>query len=494
MTQTQKEKNIDIKYIVGCIVGLVLMFFFANIVPEWGGITELGVAMIGVFIGLLVLITITGQLIWPSCAAYIAVIFHGYMTAAAATSSFIGTTVIIQMVAVCVICSAMREAGTGEVIAKKLLTTKAIQGKPVLFSIVFLLTFLFADILLNSFGGIIFSFAVFDSIVDSLGYERDDKYVQCMTLGLYLDGMIGCAILPFSGMQLGITNAFNSAMNNFGLNFDPSIYIISVLPVGIIFIILLVLAMKYLFKCDMSKIKDLDTSKLDSLDKVSNKFNSIQIIYLVSFIIGIAYSFALLLIPKTVPWYAKFASITQAAWFILVIVVLSMVKVKGKPIMDAAKHFKEGANWGFITTVGIFSLLGGALNAEELGIKAWLTSIMGPVFSNMSWPLFVLMIVLVCTIVTNFFSNMATGVIVASLTAPFVAAFANQGINVSVVGAAIAYSSMFAFMTYAAAGPAPLLLGRKGITNKFIWSKGLLATVLYIIVATVVFSIMGIIL
>ena len=84
-----------------------------------------------------------------------------------------------------------------------------------LFSIVFLLTFLFADILLNSFGGIIFSFAVFDSIVDSLGYERDDKYVQCMTLGLYLDGMIGCAILPFSGMQLGITNAFNSAMNNF---------------------------------------------------------------------------------------------------------------------------------------------------------------------------------------------------------------------------------------------------------------------------------------
>ena len=89
---------------------------------------------------------------------------------------------------------------------------------------------------------------------------------------------------------------------------------------------------------------------------------------------------------------------------------------------------------------------------------------------------------------------MATGVIVASLTAPFVAAFANQGINVSVVGAAIAYSSMFAFMTYAAAGPAPLLLGRKGITNKFIWSKGLLATVLYIIVATVVFSIMGIIL
>lgn len=494
MTETKTAKKIDVKYIVGCIVGLVFMFFFANIVPEWGGISALGVAMIGTFIGLLVLITVTGQLIWPSLVAYIAVIYHGYMTAAVATSNLMGTTVIIQMVAVCVICSAMREAGTGEVIAKKLLTTKAIQGKPVLFSIAFLLTFLFADILLNSFGGIIFSFAVFDSIIDSLGYERDDKYVQCMTLGLYLDGMIGCAILPFSGMQLGITNAFNAAMKNFGLSFDPGIYIISVLPVGILFIVLYVLAMKYIFKCDMSKIKDLDASKLSSLDNVSNKFNGIQITYLVAFLFGIAYSFALLLIPKTVPWYAKFASITQAAWFVLVIVILSIIKINGKPILDANKHFKEGANWGFIFTVGIFSLLGGALSSNDLGIKAWLTSLMGPVFSNMPWPVFVLMIVLVCTIVTNFFSNMATGVIVASLTAPFVAVFATQGINVSVVGAAIAYSSMFAFMTYAAAGPAPLLLGRKGITNKFIWSKGLLGTAIYVIVATVVFSIMGIIL
>ena len=89
---------------------------------------------------------------------------------------------------------------------------------------------------------------------------------------------------------------------------------------------------------------------------------------------------------------------------------------------------------------------------------------------------------------------MATGVIVASLTAPFVAAYAAQGINISVVGAAIAYSSMFAYMTYAAAGPAPLLLGKEGISNKFIWSKGLFTMVVYIVVATVIFSLMGIIL
>ena len=489
-----KTSKVDLKYLIGSLVGLFLMFFASSVIPTWAEVTELGVSMIGAFVGLLVLITVTGELIWPSCAAYIAVIYHGYMNAATATSNFVGTTVILQMVAVCVICSAMREAGTGEVIAKKLLTAKAIQGKPILFTFVFLVAFLFADILLNSFGGIIFSFAVFESVVTALGYKKNDKYVQAMYLGLYLDGMIGCAILPFSGMQLGITNAFNAAVAPLGYSFNPAIYILAVLPVGIVFILLYTLAMKFVFRCDMSKLVSLNVDELPSLAKVNKKFNKIQIIYLAAFVFGIAYSFALLLLPKTLPWYEKFSSITQAAWFILVIVILSAVRIKGKPIMNANKHFKEGAMWGFITTVGIFSMLGGALSSNDLGIKAWLVSTLGPFFSSMSWPMFVLMIVVVCSVVTNFFSNMATGVIVASLTAPFVVQYAEAGINVSVIGAAIAYSSMFAYLTYAAAGPAPILLGREGIENKFIWTKGLFTLVLYIVTATVVFSLMGYIL
>lgn len=494
MPELSKRKPVDVKYVIFVIIGLVLMFLSDKFIPTWGPVTPMGVAMLGAFVGLLLLITATGELIWPACAAYIAVIFHGYMDANAATSSFVGTTVIIQMVAVTVICSALRETGAGEVIAKKLLTAKFVQGKPLAFTITFLVAFLFADILLNTFGGIIFSFAVFESVCNALGYKKNDKYVQSMYLGLYLDGMIGCAILPFSGMQLGITNSFNAAMGNFGHAFNPAFYIIAVIPVGVCFMVVYALAMRYIFGCDMSKLKELDINNLDSLKSVSDKFNKVQIIYILAFVFGIAYSFALLILPKTLSWYGRFASITQAAWFILVIVILSFVKVDGKALMNTAKHFKEGANWGFITTVGIFSALGGALSSNDLGIKTWLTEILGPVFSNMSWPVFVLLIVVVCSVVTNFFSNMATGVIVASMTAPFAAAFADSGINVSVIGAAIAYSSMFAYLTYAAAGPAPILLGREGIENRFIWSKGLITLVIYIVVATVVFSLMGVIL
>ena len=53
---------------------------------------------------------------------------------------------------------------------------------------------------------------------------------------------------------------------------------------------------------------------------------------------------------------------------------------------------------------------------------------------------------------------------------------------------------MFAFMTYAAAGPAPLLLGREGIETKFIWTKGLMTLAAYVVVAAVLFSLLGLIL
>ena len=122
MAGTPAEKKLDLKYIIWVCIGLVLMFFGGKIIPTRGTVTELGVTMIGVFVGLLVLITATNETIWPSCAALVATIFHGYMNAATAISNFVGTTVILQMIAITVICSALRETGAGQVLAKNMLT------------------------------------------------------------------------------------------------------------------------------------------------------------------------------------------------------------------------------------------------------------------------------------------------------------------------------------------------------------------------------------
>ena len=491
MAETLEKKSISPVRAILTAVGLILMFLGGKIVPTWGPMTELGVAMVCAFVGLVILITVTNEQIWPACAALLSIIVWGYMKSADAIFNFVGTTVIVQMIAICVICSGLRETGAGQVIAKKLLTMKAIQGKPLLFSAILLIAFLIADIFLSTFGGLLFSYAVLDSIGDALGYKKNDKYMQAMAVGLYLAAMLGSSILPFSGMVLGITNAFNAAMGTYGYAFNPAIYIICTIPVGIVFMILYTLCIRYVYKADMSKLENLDASQLPSLKEVGDKFTARQIWYIGAFIFGVAYSFVLLFLPKGTPFQVWFSGISQCAWFIFVIVLLSIIRVDGAPLMDCNKHFPRGAMWQSIVTVGVFSMLGGALSSNDLGFKQWLIDVIGPMFSNMSWPVFVLLIVVVCAVVTNFFSNMATGVIVATLTAPFAAEFAGKGVNVSVIGTAIALSSMFAYLTYAAAGPAPILLGRDGVENKFIYGKAIVALPLYIIVATVLFSIFG---
>lgn len=165
-------------------------------------------SLIGVFIGLLVLITSTGKLIWPSLAVLVVTVLCGYMTGGDAVAKFMGTTTIFQVVAILVICSALRETGAGKVIAEKIITAKFVQGRPFVFTMSFLLAFLFADIFLDTFGGIIFSLTIFESTREALGYEKNDKCTQVMTVGLYLCGMLGASLIPFAPMTVAITSAF----------------------------------------------------------------------------------------------------------------------------------------------------------------------------------------------------------------------------------------------------------------------------------------------
>ena len=488
----KKEKN-PVVYWIGVVAGLFLMFVFGRVCPAWGAVTPMGVNMIGIFIGLLLLITVTGELIWPALAALVATVLCGYMTGGDIIAKFMGTTTILQVIAILVICAALRSTGAGAVIAKKIVTAKFVQGRPLVFTMFFLIAFLFADIFLDTFGGILFSFTVFESVRETLGYEKNDRYVQAMTLGLYLCGMLGAALIPFTPMTLAITGAFSASAASYGFAFNPAVYIVAAIIVGTVFMVCYSLLMKYVFRCDMSRLKTLNVHEIEALKETSDKFNLTQVIYLVAFLIGIAYSFVLHFLPQDSSAYAFLSPITQAIWFVLVIVVLSIVKINGKPLMDCKKFFKEGANWGFICTIGMFMIIGGALSAPDLGVRTWLTDVLTPLFSNMSFPVFMFVIILICAIVTNFFSNMATGIIVSSITMPFIAVFASQGINPSVIATAIAYTSMCAYMTMAAAGPAPLLLGREGIETKFIWTRGLITLGAYVIVAVVFFSILGLV-
>ena len=491
MAQTLEKKKSGISYWIIVLVGLFLMFGFGKVCPTWAEVTPMGVTIVGIFIGLLTLVIGTGSMGWPCLMALFAAVLFGYMSAADVFAGFLGTSTIAQMLAYLAICEALRASGAGEVIAKFIITRKIVQGRPVLFTFAVFLAFFLAGIFIPPTGGIIFSYSVFESVREVLGYDRKSDYFRLGLVGLYVSCMLGVYTLPFKTMSTVVINTFLSNLGVEGFVFNNGMYIVTAFFIGIVFLFIYALSMRYVFRCDVTPIVSFDITKMDGFEREKIKFNKVQIIYFVAFLIGIGYSLVMMVVPKDASWYEKANSIGSALWMLFVIAALGIVRVDGKNIFSVEKNLRDGTMWGIIIAAGVLSILGNGLADAELGIRGWLFSILGPVLSNVSWPVFVFLCVLLATGITNFFSNMVTGIIVATIAAPFAVTYIEMGIDVSAAVIAIALAIQVAYLTYAAYTAAPLLLGHEGMDNKFIWTKGLYAVFLFIILTTVVLSIAG---
>ena len=96
---------------------------------------------------------------------------------------------------------------------------------------------------------------------------------------------------------------------------------------------------------------------------------------------------------------------------------------------SACGAFTKGVSWPIVMAVASMAAIGGLLVADEYGIKAWLTQALGGLFSNHSPLLFVAMTVLITLLLTNFFSNTATLLVVSSLVSALSVPWWMQGMT-----------------------------------------------------------------
>lgn len=492
MASTNSKKK-DITYWASTAIGLFLMFFFGKAFRPWAEITDMGMNILGIFLGMIIMFLGTGSMAWPSIIALFQVVMVGYKTTSEAFSAFLGTSTTVQMLAYLAICEGLRASGAGAVIAKFIITRKFVKGRPVLFTFFFFLAFFIAGIFVPPTGGIIFAFSVWENIRDVLGYDKNDKYSKAVLVGLYISCMLGVYTLPFKTMSSAVIKSFTASLGVESFAFNNGMYIVTTFFIGIALLLLYSIAIKVLFKCDLTPIKQLDIATMEGFDKESIKLNKKQCILLIFFALGVLYPLVMMFVPQTLVWYEKANSIGAALWMLLMVALLGIVRIDGKNIFSVEKNLHDGTVWGVITAVGVLAIVGNGLSDPNLGIRAWLTSLIGPLFSSISWPMFIFLCMFISVLVTNFFSNMVTGIIVATIAAPFCVGFMDAGIDVSAVAIAIAFSIQMSYLTVAAYTAAPLLLGREDMSNKYIWTKGLVPIAIFLIVGTLTLSLAGLI-
>ncbi|MCD8046101.1 MAG: hypothetical protein LUE90_05620 [Clostridiales bacterium] len=467
------------------IIGLLLMFVFPKVVSPFGPVTEIGVAVIGVFLGVIFMSLFSNQMFYVALMGMAALVYHGYMSGSEMAAAFLGNTTVTQLIFVVALCGALQSTGAMDVIAKKLLTAKFLKGRPLLLTMSFLLISYLISTVVMFISACILMHTVLESVYKVAGYDEDDPFVKHMLLGVYIASM-GSYALPFMGIQLTSIAMLRTSMDAYGLVFNTGVYTLTNVIIFVVFILLYTLSMKYVFHCNLEPLRTVDVSKSEKLQLTPDHISKQGWIYLSAFVLCIVYTVGLNVVPSTWRFYSVIFGFTSPWMWIVAVAILTVVRVDGERLMSGNDMLKNGVMWNLVALVGMFSVLGSAMTNEEIGIRTWLINLIGSMFNSANIIVMVILVVLVVTIATNVVNGLPCVLASVAIVMPFVCQMElDTGISASVVGTLINVCANMAFLTYSGSVYASLILGRKEITQKFMWTRGLITMIMFIAVAIV---------
>lgn len=488
--KTEKRTNYMV-YVIKLFISLFLIFVLGRILPTWGPVNRLGVQAICIFVGLIVMLSFNDfGLITPCLLGFIAVITSGAYTPSDLWAASFGNANVVQLIFVYVLCQLLIATGTGEFISRWLLSRKTIKGHPYLFMFIFFCVSALMGAV-ASIGGVVFVLALMESIIVNLGEEKQGRFSQWLSLGAFVAACSGMALIPYQGLALVIFGNLMTAMAESGVSLSYGKYMVAIALFLILFSLVVTFLIK-LAKVNVQKLREYDVTQI--ADAANTKLTRKQIIVIVTFLVGIAYSLCSGLVSGDSFVGGLLTSLDQSSWFILVIAVFFLLRERGDYLVPDVKTFQEGISWPLILTTCIFTVVGGMLTSSEFGVQEWLNLILEPVFGGLPYPVFILLICLIATVFTNFMSNVAVGMVVGTLTLPFALTYyENQGIEVTMWAAAVTMAACFAYMTMSASGYAPLFLTTPRIQKDqgFLYRCGGGVLIMGILLMAVIFTLLS---
>lgn len=473
----------DVKFYIHVIIGVALMFIIGAL-PNAEPITELGMKVLGVFIGTLYLFTAC-DVLWGSFLGLIAFGLTGYTTVDAAFVSCMGQGMVMQMFISMALCEGIRSSGALDKAAVRILSRKSLSGKPIRFLIVCQMAFFLMGFVVGPVPAAILAWSIFYTLAEKIGYEKEDKFYSTMIVVSFLSGFVGGMINPFVGVVAGEIAYITGALQ---VAFSTGLYLVVSFVVYAIFVYLMVLTVKYILKCDLSKLEKLDAESLAGEDKTPMTLQ--QKILLGSFFVAMIYVVLSSFIPATTVFGAALAKIGTTGFFALIVVILCILRVDGQPLMNLGASLKNGVFWGVLLATGVMMTLAPALTSEQVGVSAFLNATVGVLLGQMPIALFVIVVIVFTCLLTGVFSNMSTAIIVITIALPVAV---SQGFSAVALCMGVILSSNMGILTPAGGGVAPLLFGNENLTKGKLYKAlipNLIVYTVFMVILTFVFNIM----
>lgn len=470
---SSKLQGYTSKQIMHLVIGFILMFGVGYVVPTFSTITRDGMTMFFAFAGWLWLVISGTSMLVASALGLFAITCTGYYTATEVMQSGMASYVGILLLFSFIIVDAFNKSRTGEVIIAWALSRKILNGKPWLFLTAYFVIIIVLGSFVEHMGVILLAIVVIMNLSKVTKLDISHDLFKVMLLFSVLGAGIAARYLYYKGMTYTYLMSF---MVDYGEGIrmaDVSGYLLSLTVSLVLMVPVWLLVSRYIIKIDMTKIKALNVQDLSTPEL--SKLSTEQILILIVTIVAFFFPAIQALFPAESFIYIKMAQMGQPMFMCFCCGLCSLIKVDGKRLVDMDNTIGSSVMWGVLAAIAVVTLCSGAFSAEDTGLSAFLLEILGPVFANLGFVGSLCLLALISCSLTQVFSNMATAMILVTITSAVAGQFAAQGINVAVMPLLIEAGTNTASLTFAASAQAAVILGNDvmGGTNKWMLKRGI---------------------
>lgn len=436
MEETQKK----IPYFHYAVV--IASCFFFRFLPNFAGLSDFGMAVIGCFIGA-VYGWIMIDMLWPSIIAILGMCVSDLGITQTLAGSF-GSYVFIGLLLIYTMIALSSKTNALKWVADRITSSSLLEGKPWLIVWVILLLSWIFGLVNNVAGMVIFGAIITSMCTDCCMNQKNSKLAIFLYLGCSLALMFGQIMFPFMSTGLVMYAAYVSMFPSMPM--PMAAYVLFMAIMGFLMVTFWVVLMRFVFRVDVSPLAKCSCSTQENITR-----NQRIALFLIAFFILLN---VLALLP--LGWFSallnKFGIFGFAA---ITVCLIPLIKGDdGKPVANLPELLSAG-DWGQLFFIAFIMLLSATMNDASTGIPAAIPLIFKPFEFLPPW-VFIIVAIVIAVVLTNFANNLLLSVVVM----PFMVSYAQSaGIDPRMIVALLFFMVQFALLTPAASPTTGIAMG-----------------------------------
>lgn len=417
-----KGKSKDIHILISVILFVVMRIILGKCTGM--GITPAGASALSLFISTIYL-WITYGSGWTSLISIALLAFTGICPSSTVLANSFGNSTTVICIGTLALSVALEETGVTTHISNWFITRKFVNNRPYVFMLMFFLAEMVVTYVIEATAAMIVFVALAKSLLESLGYTKEDKFSKSIYLGVL---WLVCAAMAATPIGHPVTILMLNTLSAVtGSPVSWLKYMAVGIPFSLVTLAIVMLIIRFVIRPDCEKFKVYDTEEIrKTMQPLSKRGKVVSAVYLVLIIVWLLPDFISSVLPKV---GEVLSSVGTAIPSLIAFAVLGAIRVDGEPALDYEKTLKK-LHWPTIWFIACIFVYASIFSLESGGINVFLKNLVSPLTEKLSMTAMVVVFLALVALVTNFASNGVTGIMGMTVCAPVLLTMTGSSVGI----------------------------------------------------------------